>query len=120
MVLDDYVLPNLESWVKLISMYPDRFMIGSDVVGTVSKMNQTLKPYDKLLAALPEKIRNKVAHDNFANLFESMSLMRRKNGFGDKGIRISPDYVYSDKLHVRPDFKNSNIMEKRTESLQNK
>lgn len=35
-VLDDYVLPNLESWVNLISRYPDQFMIGSDVVGTVS------------------------------------------------------------------------------------
>tara|TARA_B110000438_G_C15796108_1_gene642919 strand:- start:640 stop:1968 length:1329 start_codon:yes stop_codon:yes gene_type:complete len=119
-VLDDYVLPNLESWVKLISRYPNRFMIGSDVVGTVSKMNQALKPYDKLLAALPEKIRNRVAHDNFANLFESMSSMRKKKGYGDKGIRISPDYVYSDKLHVRPDFKNSKFMEKRIESLSRK
>ncbi|MEE2808723.1 MAG: hypothetical protein VYB73_05375 [Verrucomicrobiota bacterium] len=116
-VLDDYVLPNLESWVKLISRYPDRFMIGSDVVGTVSKMNQALKPYDKLLVALPEQIRDKVAHDNFANLFERMSLLRKKNGFGDGGIKISPDYVYSDKLHVRPDFMNSKFMEKRIELL---
>jgi len=119
-VLDDYVLPNLESWVNLISRYPDQFMIGSDVVGTVSRMNQTLKPYDKLLAALPNKIRNKVAHDNFANLFESMSSMRKKNDLGDKGIVLSPDYAFSEKLHVRPDFKNSNFMKKRIESLRSK
>ena len=119
-VLDDYVLPNLESWVNLISRYPDQFMIGSDVVGTVSRMNQTLKPYDKLLAALPNKIRNKVAHDNFANLFESMSSMRKKNDLGDKGIVLSPDYAFSEKLHVRPDFKNSDFMKKRIESLRSK
>jgi hypothetical protein len=119
-VLDDYVLPNLESWVKLISRYPDRFMIGSDVVGTVSRMGQTLKPYDKLLIALPEKIRSKVAHDNFANLFKRMRLMRKKNELGDKGIKISSDYIFSDKLHVRPNFKSSDFMEKRIESLSGK
>ena len=54
-VFDDYVLPNLEAWVKLIERYPDRFMIGSDVVGIVSGMDRALRPYDQLLEALPRR-----------------------------------------------------------------
>ena len=52
-VFDDYVLPNLETWVKLIERHPDRFMIGSDVVGVVSGMDRALCPYDKLLKVPP-------------------------------------------------------------------
>lgn len=112
-VLDDYVLPNLADWVALIERYPDRFMIGSDVVGTVSRMDATLRPYDKLLAALSPKTRPLVARDNFVNLLTEMAGKREQAGLGKKGIVLPPDYEFSEKAHVRPDFKKSTFMEVR-------
>ncbi|MGY8830307.1 MAG: amidohydrolase, partial [Pseudomonadales bacterium] len=43
------------AWVKLVSSYPARFMLGSDVVGRFS----SLPDY------LPEKVAHQVALDNF-------------------------------------------------------
>jgi hypothetical protein len=114
-VLDDYILPNLAEWVELIGRYPDRFMIGSDVVGKVSKMDATLRPYDKLLSALPEETRPKVAHDNFANLLSALAAKRAAAGLGDKGITLPQDYAFSERDHVRPDFARSSFMEDRLE-----
>lgn len=114
-VLDDYVLPDLPAWVELITRYPDRFMIGSDVVGTISRMDATLRPYDTLLAALPEEVRPKVAHDNFANLFAGMAAKRKAAGLGEKGIVLPPGYEFSERAHVRPDFTRTSFMEVRLE-----
>ena len=119
-VFDDYVLPNLEAWVKLIERYPDRFMIGSDVVGIVSGMDRALRPYDQLLEALPAEIRPKVAHDNFANLFQEMALKRTAAGLGEKGIVLPPDYEFSEKAHVRPLFEEIRFMEERMEKALSK
>jgi hypothetical protein len=112
-VLDDYVLPNLDAWVSLIIRFPDRFMIGSDVVGKVSKMDQILRPYDTLLSALPAEISPKVAHDNFATLFTDLAAERAKAGLGEKGIVLAPDYEFSERAHVQPKFTKSSFMEDR-------
>jgi hypothetical protein len=116
-VLQDYVLEDLDAWVKLIKRYPDRFLIGSDVVGKLSTMRATLRPYDQLLAALPEKLRQKVARDNFVNLFSGMAAKRKAAGFGNKGITLPHDYEFSEAAHVRPQFTHQRFMESRLVKL---
>jgi hypothetical protein len=106
-------MKDLDTWVGLIKRYPNRFMIGSDVVGKVSGISATLRPYDDLLRVLPEAVRRKVAHDNFANLMESMASRRAAAGLGGKGIVLASDYEYSDKAHVQPSFKAPPFMEPR-------
>ena len=81
-------MPNLDEWVELIKRYPKRFMIGSDVVGTVSNIGKSLKPYDKLLEALPKDIRVGVSKQNFVDLFDKMAKKRKIKGLGEKGIVI--------------------------------
>ena len=110
-VLQDYILPNLNEWVELIKRYPTRFMIGSDVVGTVSNIGKSLKPYDKLLKALPKDIRAGVSKQNFVGLFDEMAKKRKIKGLGEKGIVLPANYGFSEKEHVRPNFKRSNFME---------
>jgi hypothetical protein len=112
-VLQDYVMKDLDTWVELIKRYPDRFMIGSDVVGKVSGISATLRPYDDLLRVLPEAVRRKVAHDTFVKLMESMASKRKAAGLGEKGIVLASDYEYSDKAHVQPRFEVPQFMEPR-------
>jgi hypothetical protein len=116
-VLGDYVLPNLEAWAKLIGRYPDRFMIGSDVVGIVSRMDITLRPYDQLLNALPAEIRPMVAHDNFANLFDRLARKRAAAGLGEKGIVLPLAYEFSERAHVQPRFEDTKFMDVRKDLL---
>lgn len=52
-------------WLALVQRFPDRFMLGSDVVGKFNKQNEYLKAYDAFLDELPEAIARKVARDNF-------------------------------------------------------
>lgn len=110
-VLQDYILPNIKEWVALIKRYPNRFMIGSDVVGTVSNIGKSLKPFDELLGRLPKDIRVRVAKNNFVELFDEMAKKRQLNGLGRKGIVLPASYSYSERDHVRPDFKRSSFME---------
>lgn len=117
-VLNDYVLPDLDAWVDLITRYPERFMIGSDVVGKVSQMRAALRPYDRLLRALPEEIRPLVAHDNFKNLFATLAARRNAAGLGDKGIVLPHEYEYPEQAHVAPRFAESRFMETRLKKLE--
>src|SRR5690606_6601799 len=52
-------------WVKLVEQYPDRFMIGSDVVGRFDNLGKHLQAFDVFLNALDESVAHKVARDNF-------------------------------------------------------
>jgi hypothetical protein len=88
-------------------------MIGSDVVGKPSKMAATLRPYDKLLAALPKEVRPMVAHDNFANLVADLATKRAAAGLGEKGIILAPAYEFSERAHVQAQFKKTSFMEVR-------
>lgn len=116
-ILGDYVLPNLEAWADLIGRYLDRFMIGSDVVGMVSRIDITLRPYDQLLSALPAEIRPKVAHDNFANLFAEFAQKRAAAELGENGIILPPAYEFSEEAHVQPRFKDIKFMDVRKDIL---
>ena len=56
--------PNPE-WVQLVEDYPDRFMLGSDVVGHFDSVSKYMHGFDIFLDALPEDVAHKVARDNF-------------------------------------------------------
>lgn len=55
-------------WVELVGRYPDRFMIGSDVVGRFDSMGEYMQGFDRFLDELPEDVAHKVAKDNFLSI----------------------------------------------------
>jgi predicted TIM-barrel fold metal-dependent hydrolase len=63
-LLDDAGKPRPE-WVKLVERFPERFMLGSDVVGRFNKLGKEMRRFDPFLDALPEDVAHKVAKDNF-------------------------------------------------------
>ncbi|SNR93301.1 amidohydrolase family protein [Pseudomonas segetis] len=52
-------------WVRLVSSYPARFMLGSDVVGRFDSLKEYMDSFVPFLDALPADVAQKVAHDNF-------------------------------------------------------
>ena len=52
-------------WLALVERYPDRFMLGSDVVGHFDGLGDYLTAYNAFLDALPEAVARMVARDNF-------------------------------------------------------
>lgn len=71
-VLDPYILDKdgkpREAWVALIEKYPDRFVLGSDLVGHFDKLGEKLHAFDPLLDALPDDVADKVARGNLQAL----------------------------------------------------
>jgi hypothetical protein len=63
-LLDDAGQPRPE-WVTLVERFPERFMLGSDVVGRFNKLGNEMRRFDPFLDALPEAVARKVARDNF-------------------------------------------------------
>ena len=63
-LLDEDGKPNPQ-WVQLVEDYPNRFMIGSDVVGRFDSVGKYMHGFDVFLDALPEDVAQKVARDNF-------------------------------------------------------
>lgn len=55
-------------WVTLIERFPNRFVLGSDVVGVFDQYKATVQRYYVLLDALKPETARKVAHDNFLAL----------------------------------------------------
>ena len=99
-VLEDYIYPDLERWVGLISRFPDRFMIGSDAVGRASAIGTELDRFDRLLAELPANVRTQVAHDNFSGLMAEMASARATAGLGEKGIVLDERYEFPEFAHT--------------------
>ena len=69
-VLDAHKRPK-PHWIELITKYPDRFMIGSDVVGHFDTYGKTIGRYNALFEALPEKVAAMVARENASRLWFS-------------------------------------------------
>ncbi|MCU1783305.1 amidohydrolase [Pseudomonas sp. 13B_2.1_Bac1] len=63
-LLDDADKPRPE-WTALVERFPERFMLGSDVVGRFNKLGKEMHRFEPFLDALPEDIAHKVARDNF-------------------------------------------------------
>ena len=93
-VLEDYVYKELDRWVELIERYPDRFMVGSDAVGTASRIDAELNRFDLLLSSLRPDVRVRVAHDNFADLMLEMAELRAAAGFGEQGLVLDDGYEF--------------------------
>lgn len=67
-VYESYLVKNnkaSDDWVSLIEAFPDRFMIGSDIVGHFDTYAPTLQRYYVLLDALKPDTARKVAKENF-------------------------------------------------------
>ncbi len=71
-VLDAYILDAegrpREAWLDLLRRHPDRFVIGSDVVGRFGKLQSKMQEFDVVLDALPKDAAEKIAHGNVAAL----------------------------------------------------
>ena len=63
-LLDEHGKPH-QAWLTLIERFPDRFMLGSDVVGRFSSLGEQMRGFDAFLDALPAEVAVKVARDNF-------------------------------------------------------
>ncbi len=63
-LLDEQGRPNRD-WLALVERFPERFMLGSDVVGRFGSLGEQLHGFDGFLDALPEPVARKVARDNF-------------------------------------------------------
>ncbi|MCB2252909.1 amidohydrolase [Pseudomonas chlororaphis] len=63
-LLDEQGVPRPE-WVTLVERFPERFMLGSDVVGRFARLGREMRAFDPFLDALPPEVARKVAHDNF-------------------------------------------------------
>lgn len=68
-VLEPYLLDSegvpRQAWLQLIERFPERFMLGSDLVGRFDSLGEQLHGFKPFLDALPEAVANKVARDNF-------------------------------------------------------
>lgn len=76
-VLENYIMPKgqVESeWVELIKKYPDRFMIGTDYLGSYGDFYE-IKKFIPLLDALDVVTANKLASGNFEALIQARSYL---------------------------------------------
>ncbi|PNB47602.1 5-oxo-L-prolinase [Pseudomonas sp. GW456-12-10-14-LB2] len=76
-LLDEKSQPRAE-WVQLVERYPDRFMIGSDVVGRFNKLGKEIHGFKPFLDALPEAVAKKIARDNFLGILPRTALKSGK------------------------------------------
>jgi hypothetical protein len=64
-VKDHYLIddgePN-EEWLTLIREFPNRFTLGTDLVGHFDSMGKVMEEYDPLLDALPKKVAQQLSH----------------------------------------------------------
>jgi predicted TIM-barrel fold metal-dependent hydrolase len=70
-VFDTYLVKDNKAavdWVSLIEAFPDRFMVGSDIVGHFAAYAPTLQRYYVLLDALKPETARKVARENFLSV----------------------------------------------------
>lgn len=55
-------------WVALVTRFPTRFMVGSDVVGTFTSLSKYMSGFDTFLNALPHEVAHQVALSNFVSV----------------------------------------------------
>ncbi|MNM99740.1 Amidohydrolase [compost metagenome] len=63
-LLDDKGMPRKE-WLALVERFPQRFMLGSDVVGKFGSVGEQMHGFKPFLDGLPEGVAKQVARDNF-------------------------------------------------------
>lgn len=63
-LLDEQGVPR-KAWLELVERHPERFMLGSDVVGRFTRLGEEMQRFDPFLDALPAALAQRVARDNF-------------------------------------------------------
>ncbi|MFV0279072.1 MAG: amidohydrolase family protein [Parahaliea sp.] len=66
-LLDDSDRPDPD-WVALVARYPERFVIGSDLLGKYQKLGEKMRAFEPFLEALPAAVARRVARENFLGL----------------------------------------------------
>lgn len=72
------------NWLELMEQFPDRFMIGSDVMGSMTSYVSTMTRYYVILDALKSESATKVARTNFLDI-----LPKAKVGLPKSALRGS-------------------------------
>lgn len=59
-----------EIWIeKIFKPYPDKIMLGSDLVGKFDQLSQTMGRYNNLMKALPPQHQQKIAYDTAQKVY---------------------------------------------------
>lgn len=67
-LVEDYLLPEGKpdrEWLALVERHPQRFMVGSDLLGSFDSLEKTLQGFVPFLDALPREVAEQVAGGNF-------------------------------------------------------
>ena len=97
-ILGSYIYKDLDNWTKLITKYPNNFLIGSDSVGKYSSIPMELRKYQVLLNTLTKETRSKVAYKNLANLLNKSESNRNLKGLGNGGITLPLNFSLPEKF----------------------
>ena len=66
-LLDERGVPR-KAWVDLVVRFPERFMLGSDVVGRFASIGEQMHAFNPFLDALPAAVAEQVSRRNFLDL----------------------------------------------------
>ncbi|MDH0630126.1 amidohydrolase [Pseudomonas mosselii] len=66
-LLDPQGVPR-QDWVALVERFPQRFVLGSDLVGQFDSLGEQMHAFDPFLDALPAAVAEQVSRTNFVNL----------------------------------------------------
>lgn len=70
-VLEPYLISDGKpdsDWLGLAKAYPDRFMVGSDLVGRFANLGKHIRGFDPFLDALPDEVADGIARSNLLAL----------------------------------------------------
>jgi len=87
-VLHPYLVDELgnpaPAWVNLVSRYPTRFMLGSDVVGTFGSLSKYMFGFESFLNALPHNVAHQVALSNLISILPEARQTEVQNAKGGR------------------------------------
>ena len=72
LVKKDKILPD---WLPLFEEFPEKFLIGSDVVGHFKNYKKIIEKYDLILNSLSPIARKKIAEENFFHILPSKKVV---------------------------------------------
>jgi len=73
---DDEGMPKINSsWIRLIEQYPDRFMLGSDKVGSFAEYRTEIRKWDALLKHLKPATQKEIAQENFLRIMPKQGIV---------------------------------------------
>ena len=81
-VFEEYILTDLEGWAALITEFPERFMVGSDIVGHWDRYAEEITKFHTLLELLDDETAQMLAAKNIVDLVkiaENGTEKRREN-----------------------------------------